>query len=344
MALTDQNIADMLTTTLHDLGRGRFWQIAQELAEYYVLPRLLRKGGNVRIKTNGIGVKETLMVGTGGESRWVGLAEEDTYNWEDLLTQLTVVWVRLNDNMIWERRMLLENRGQARINNVIKPQRVAMMLRIAKALESGYFGTPDASDTKKPWGLKYWLTKNSTTGFNGGLPSGFSNKGGVNITKYPQFKNYTFQYTNVTKADLILKMRTAHRKTNWRSPYKTSQMRSEFGARRQIFMNEPTIASFENLAEAQNENLGRDLAPFDDMTSFKKHPLIYIPYLDDDSTNPIYMNDIETFFPIILKGDYLRESDAHSLVPKQHNMFAVDMDLSINFVCPNPRANTVGSL
>jgi len=337
--LTDQNIADMLTTTLHNLGRGRFHQIAQELAEYYVMPRLLRKG-NVKIQTSGIGIKETLMTSDGGSSRWVGLNEEDSYNWEDILTQLTVVWCRLNDNMMWERRMLLENRGEARINNCIKPQRVAMMLRIAKALEAAYFGTPDATDTKVPWGLKYWCTKNATTGFNGGLPSGFSTKGGVNITTYPSFKNYTFQYTSVTKADVIKKLRTAHRATNWRSPYKTSEMVSEWGARRQIYMNEETISSFEDVGEAQNENLGRDVAPYDDQISFKKHPLIYIPYLDDDTTNPIYMNDVETIKPIILKGDYLRESDAHKVAGK-HNTYAVDLDLSINFVCTNPRANVV---
>ena len=172
MPLTDADIADMITTTLHDLGRGRFYQIAQELAEYYVLPRLLRKGGNLKIKPSGIGIKETLMTSTGGSARWVGLNEEDVYNWEDILTQLTVTWCRLNDNMMWERRMLLENRGEARVNNVIKPQRVAMMLRIAQALEEGYFAAPDATDTKKPWGLKYWLTKNATTGFNGGHSSG----------------------------------------------------------------------------------------------------------------------------------------------------------------------------
>jgi len=340
MALTDQNIADMITTTLHDLGRGRFWQIAQELSEYYVLPRLLRKG-NVKIKSNGIGVKETLMHSTGGQSRWVGLNEEDSYNWQDILTSLTVVWVRLTDNMSWERRMLLENRGEARINNVIKPQRVAIWLRMATALEDGFFAAPDATDTKKPWGLKYWLVKNATTGFNGGLPSGFSTVGGVNITTYPTFKNYTFQYTDVSKSDVIKKLRTAHRKTNWRSPYKTSEMRSEFGARRQLFMNENTISGFEDVGEAQNENLGRDVAPFDDMISFKRHPLVYIPFLDSDTSNPIYMTDLDTIYPIVLKGDYLRETDAR-LAPNQHNTFISDMDLSINFVCANRRANAVG--
>jgi hypothetical protein len=342
MPLTDANIADMITTTLHDLGRNRFHQIAQDLAEYLVLPQLLKKG-NVRIQRSGIGIKETLMTKTGGSARWVGLNEEDSVTYTDVLDGLTVVWVRLTDNMSWERRMLLENRGEARINNVIKPQRVAMMLRIADALEEGFFAAPDASDTKKPWGLKYWLVKNTTTGFNGGLPSGFTTVGGVNITTSPTFKNYTAQYTNVTKADLIKKMRTAHRKTNWRSPFKTSQMMSEFGARRQIFLNEATISNIEDVGEGQNENLGRDVASMDDNIVFKKHPFVYSRYLDEDTTNPLYMTDTETIKPVVLKGDFLRETDAMRS-PKQHNTFEVHVDLSINFVMTNRRANAVFSL
>jgi len=341
MPLRDSDISDMLTTTLHDLGRGRFYQIAQELVEYLVLGRLLRRT-NVRIQSSGIGIKETLMTKTGGTARWVGLGEEDAINYIDVLDQLTVVWCRLTDNMAWERRMLLENRGEARINNVIKPQRVAMMLRIADALEEGYFGAPDASDVKKPWGLKYWIVKNATTGFNGGLPSGFTTVGGVSLTDSPTFKNYTFIYTDVSKDDLIKKMRTAHRKTRWRSPYKTSQMKSEFGERRQIFVNEATISDIEDVGEAQNENLGRDIASLDDEIVFKKHPIRYVPYLDSDTTNPIYMNDVDTLVPFVLKGDYLRESDA-ARSPKQHNVFEVHVDLSINFVCPNRRANVVGA-
>lgn len=339
MPLRDIDIVDMLTTTLHDLGRGRFYQIAQELAEFIVLPQLLKKG-NIRVQTSGVGIKETFMNTTGGSSRWVGMLEEDSVNWSDLLDQITVNWCRLTDNMAWERRMLLENRGAARINNVIKPQRVAMMLRVAQALEEGYFDAPDASDIKKPWGLKYWIVKNATTGFNGGLPSGFTTVGGVSLTDSPTFKNYTFQYTNITKADLIKKLRTAHRKTNWRSPVKQPEMVADFGMRRQLFVNEATISTIEDVGEAQNENLGRDIAPMDDKIAFKRHPITYVPYLDDDTTNPVYMVDMATMVPIVLKGDYLRESDA-ARSPKQHNMFEVHVDLSINFVCVNRRANAV---
>jgi len=339
MPLRDLDIADMITTTLHDLGRGRFHQIAQELAEYFVMPDILKKG-RIRIQTSGIGIKETLMTSIGGTSRWVGMLEEDVVNWSDVLDQLTVNWCRMTDNMAWERRMLLENRGEARINNVIKPQRVAMMLRIAAGLEAGFFAAPDASDIKVPWGLRYWVVKNATTGFNGGLPSGFSTVGGVSLSDSPTFKNYTFQYTNITKQDLITKLRTAHRKTNWRSPYKTSEMISEFGDRRVLQVNEATISKIEDVGEAQNENLGRDVASMDDRIVFKRHPIQYIPYLDADTTNPVYMLDKNTITPIVLKGDYLRESDAIRS-PKQHNVFEVHVDLTINFICTNRRANAV---
>lgn len=339
MPLRDVDIADMLTTTLYDLGRGRFYQIAQELSEYLVLPRLLRKE-RIRMQSSGVGIKETLMTSTGGSARWVGLLEEDTLNFGDLLDQMTVNWCRLTDNMTWERRMLLENRGEARINDVILPQRVAMMLRIADALEEGFFAAPDASDVKKPWGLKYWIVKNATTGFNGGLPTGFTTVGGVSLTDSPTFKNYTFQYTDVTKADLIKKLRTAHRKTKWRSPVRKPGMESEFGERRQLFCNEVTISAIEDVGESQNENLGRDIASMDDQIVFKKHTINYVPYLDSDTSYPIYMLDTDTIVPFILKGDYLRETDAVRS-PRQHNMFEVHVDLSINFICVNRRANAV---
>lgn len=340
MPLRDIDIADMLTTTLYDLGRGRFYQIAQELQEYLVLPRLLRKE-RVRIQSSGVGIKETIMTSTGGSARWVGLGEEDAYNFADVLDQMTVNWCRLTENMAWERRMLLENRGEARINDVILPQRVAMMLRIADALEEGWFAAPDASDVKKPWGLKYWIVKNATTGFNGGLPTGFTTVGGVSLTDSPTFKNYTFQYADVTKQDLVDKLRTAHRKTRWRSPVRKPGMESEFGERRQLFCNEVTIKAIENVGEAQNENLGRDIASMDDQIVFKKHPIQYVPHLDEDTSYPIYMLDTDTIVPFILKGDYLREGDAR-IAPLNHNWFLVNVDLSINFICLNRRANAVG--
>ena len=105
-------------------------------------------------------------------------------------------------------------------------------------------------------------------------------------------------------------------------------------------MNAATISSMEDLGEAQNENLGRDLARYDDEITFRRHPLRYTRKLDADTSNPIYMIDKATFVPIVLKGDYLRTSDTHK-APLQHNTFVAEIDLTINTICVNRRNNAV---
>ena len=340
MPIRDVDIADMLTTTLYNLGEGRFYQIAQELQDYEFMGNILTKRGGVKVLSSGLGIQETLMHSIGGLSRWVGLFDEDVYNFQDLLKKMQVQWTRLTDTMAFERRMTLENRGKARINNVIKPQKHAMMLRVAQTLENAFFGVPDASDNLVMWGLKYWIVKNSVTGFNGGAASGFTLVGNINLTEVPNFKNYTVTYTSVTKADLIKKLRTAHRKTKWKSPVTKAQFRGDTGQQRVLYMNETTISALEDLGEAQNENLGRDLAPFDDEMTFKRHPLRWVSALDTDTAYPVYMIDKATFIPFVLKGDYLRQGDVHKS-PKQHNTFVSEIDLSINTVNVNRRANAV---
>lgn len=346
--LRDVDISDFLTTTLYQLGRGRFYQIAQELQEYELMGFILKANGvknnkgklDVRVIPNGLGIQETLMTSIGGLSRWVGLFDEVTYNFADVLAKMQVQWTRLSDNMSWERRMILENKGESRINNIVKPQKMAMMLRIAQTLENAFFGTPDANDNLTMWGLKYWIVQNAVTGFNGGAASGFTTVGNINLTDNPTFKNYTFTYSAVSKADLIAGLRTAHRKTNWRSPITMAQFRGDTGNRRVLYMNENTINNIELVGEGQNENLGRDIASMDGQIVFKRHPLRWIPKLDADSNNPIYMLDKATIVPFVLKGDYLRFGDVHK-APHQPNVFVSDVDLSINTICVNRRNNAV---
>lgn len=350
---TDAQINDLVTTTLNQLGRGRFYQIAQELQRYELMGFILRANGtkltsgkgkgklDVRVIDNGIGVQETLMTSIGGSSRWVDLFEEDVYNFTDVLAKMTVPWTQLVDHMTFERRMVIKNKGESRINNVIKPQRMAMMLRVAKTLEDAFFEAPQSGNSKVMFGLKYWIVQNASTGFNGGLPSGFSTVGNINITDNPTFKNYTFTYAAVSKADLVAKLRTAHRKTDWTSPITMAQFRGDTGNRRVVYVNESTINNIELVGEGQNENLGRDIASMDNQIVFKRHPIRWIPKLDSDTNNPVYMLDKGTIFPFVLKGDYLRFGDAHK-APHQHNVIVSDVDLSINTICVNRRSNAVG--
>lgn len=336
--LMDTDIEDFMTTTLRDLGRMKFGQIAQELQDYEVMSKWLKKD-KVQF-SDGAGIQRTLMVKTGGAAAHVGLFDEEEVNITDLLKNITIPWRQARTFWAWERRTLMKNKGKSRINDYIKPQRAGAMIDLAEELETKAWTLPEPSATVDPWGIPYWVVKNSATGFNGGYPSGYTTIAGLSLTDAPKFYNYTGTYENVTKADLIKSMRTSHRKCRFKSPVSIPEFRGGKGTRYRYYMNEATISVFEELGEAQNENLGRDLAPFDDQMTFRRHPIIWVPQLDADSTNPVYQIDHSTFYPVVLKGDYLRESDSIR-TDANHNVYKVFVDLSYNYLCTNRRGNAV---
>lgn len=352
MPITDQDIADLLTTTHYNMRKGKFTDISQELNDYLVMPYLIKKNKGLIIKKNGIGIEQTLMHTHGGRSRWVGEYDEDVYNVIDHLKKMQLNWCLLNDSLAYTRSEVLENRGEARINNVILPRRRALYLRVAETMEDAFFAAPDVDDDLTPWGLLYWIVKNASAGFNGGYPSGFSRIANINLSEVPAFKNYTDNYDAVTKGDLITKLRRAHRRTKWKSPKPMKQFEGDTSPRRTLLTNEDTVEAFEDIGEAQNDNLGRDLAPMntgsikglqktpDGEIMFKRHPITYVPHLDNDTSDPVYMIDLDTFHALAFAGDNMRLSD-FSKLPLQHRVFGADLDHKMQFLCDNRRNNAV---
>ena len=80
-----------------------------------------------------------------------------------------------------------------------------VMTRPLGASLADWFGKPtDSSDVVTPRGLFYWIVKNSgTPGFNGGIPSGFTDVGGLSPTTYPRWKNWTGQYVNIVMKTVV---------------------------------------------------------------------------------------------------------------------------------------------
>jgi len=356
MPIRDQDIADLLITTLNTIRRERFIDMSQELTEYIVVPYLLTQRGGLVVKKGGVGIEETLMVEHGGRSRFVGEYDEDVIVVIDHLKKMKLFYSLLTDNLAYTRSEILDNRGKERINNIIKPRRRALYLRVAETMEENFFQTPDADDDLTPWGLKYWIVKHATAGFNGGYPTGFTRIAQINLTEVPQFKNYTDTYVAISKTDLILKMRRAHRRTNWRSPRKDPGVEGNTSPRRLLLANEDVVEGIENIGEAQNENLGRDVAPMDAGQNrfrgtglrntpdgeilFKRHPIVYARSLDSDTSDPVYGLDMFTFHAITQQGDNMRLGD-FTVAPTQHRVFVAHLDHKHQTICTNRRNNYV---
>lgn len=331
MIITEQDIRDMVVTTLRNLGPPTFVQAAQRLADYEVFPIWFKKD-RVQL-TGGTGIRRTIMLRTSNTARFVGLTDEDTPVVSDLMEAIEADWTRVSDDWSFERRQVLMNAGDSFITDVIVPKRIDTMLNIVDKIESGAFSAPSSSsDRRSPLGLPYWVCRGSGTGFTGRHPTGHTSVGGINADENPNWRNYYDTYSAFTKSDLIRKMRRAWSAINFKSPVDIKDYVFNRGVRYRCYCNSETMRNFEELAENQNENLGRDLASIDGVSlSFRGSPIREIKYLDNDSNFPIYMIDHSKFMTYVLKGDYMRESEPTN-DRTNHNWFTIYVDCTYQHI------------
>jgi len=343
MALQVEDIDDIAVSTLENVGRGKFTQIAQELPDYEVWGYLLKR--QKRQFEGGLAIRLNVMHTLSGAARHVGLYSQDVLHRGDVLTQGSIPWRHSETSYMYDRREVLINSGSdpEEVVNIIVVLRLDAMLDFVKLLEDTWFSKPaDSSDNETPYGLPYWVVKNSVTGFNGGNPDGFAaGAGNIDQSVYANWANYTFAYTSVTKADLVKKMRTAYRACNFKSPVPGRGMNDGNGRKYRIYVNEATISTMEDLGEAQNENLGRDLASMDGQMVFHGNPIVYVAKLNADTSNPIYGVDFNQHELVFLKGNYMHETGPDK-VGNSHNTKGVHVDLSWNTRCKNRRTSFVG--
>lgn len=340
MLLTDRQILDLTTGTLENMDPMSFVQIAQPLQEYEVMPRWLKK--DKVVIDGGKGITRSLMIKLSYGARHVGMYEKDNVNVTSFMKTLSIPWRHATNNWAYDRREILMNEGDGKLMvfKLIEPRRGDCMISFADELERKAWVCPAADNEKDPYGIPYYIVKNAAEGFNGGAPSGHTTVAGVNPTSVEGWKNYTGTYTNKSKRDLISKLRTAYRRMSWKSPVNLKDYTSGRGDKMRIYVNEPTINELELIGESQNDNLGNDLASKDDTIVFKKHPIRWIPILDLDTQDPVYFVDHGTFYPVVLEGDFLRESDP-MIIGDQHNMVQTHVDLTYNYLCINRRKNGV---
>ena len=336
-ALTAPQLSDLVQTTLRDLGEMRFTEISTNLQRHTAMRNLLRK--NRVVFQSGYGLQWDVMVNQTGAAANVGLGASDNVNIVDTMTQATVDWRNTVTSYAVIGQELAMNRTPRRIVDLLKTRRIAAMISLAELMETNFWGPPVAStDNLTPWGVNTWLVKNATQGFNGGAPTGYTTIG-LNPTTYPNWNNWTDQYTIVSRDDFIRKLRKAATFTDWQPPVDgipTFDTGDEYG----FYTNYGVIGPLEEALESQNDNLGNDIASQDGKTMFRRQPVIWIPKLEADTTNPIYGIDWGTFKTGILEGWWLKET-AVPIVPGQHTVAAQFVDLSYQFFTRDRRRHLV---
>lgn len=335
------NIADLVATTQKNLGRMQWTEIASDLQEYHALRNILKKE-KVTFQS-GIGLQWNVLVNDNGSAQNVGLFGDDSVGIVDGMQTATAPWRHTTANYAFERREVAMNRDPARIVDLVKTRRAMAMISLAKRMEISMWSKPaDSNDQTEPFGIPYWVTTSATAafGFNGTNPTGFSSgAGGLSSTTYTAWANGTGTYSAYTKSSMVALMREAATKTHFVSPVDLPSYSR--GERYAIYAGYTVIQKLEEIAEQQNDNLGKDVAAMDGLVTFRKIPCLWVPYLDSSTTTGIiYGINWGELAPVVLQGEYLVES-APEKVPGKHTTMQSFVDLSWNLRCTNRRKQWV---
>jgi hypothetical protein len=336
-ALTAVAIGDLVNTTLRDLGEMRFTEIATDLQKHTAMRNLLKV--NRIVLESGYGVQWDVMVNQTGAAANVGLGASDNVNDVDTMVQATADWRNSTTNYSIIGQVIDMNREPRRIVNLVQTKRIAALISLAELMEANFWGPPvPITDLVTPWGVNTWIVKNATEGFNGGVPSGYTTIG-LNPTVYPRWNNWTYQYTSVSRDDLIRHWRKAATFTDFQPPVDgipTFNTGDNYG----FYTNYGVIGPLEEAVESQNDNLGNDLASKDGLTMFRRVGVTWVPKLEADTTNPVYGLNWGWFKTYILRGWWLKETRV-PIYPGQHTISAHFLDSTYQFILKNRRVHFV---
>jgi hypothetical protein len=341
MTIQYADIDDAVLLTQQNLvKRGAFTDLQTDLQDH-VLVRELWKGRK-KVFGGGDPWEFEAQIDHNHSAKAVGLFETDGSALTDTMIKGTVNARHVNAHYIYDQREPAFQKGGVAIVNLVKTRYVAMMVSFFEYLEGVLWSLP-SDDNKTPFGVKYWVTRNSSEGFNGGNPTGFSSgKAGISQSTYARWANWTNEYAAVSKEDLIRKMRRAHRRTKFRSP--VSHATPTVGSMRNgIYTNDDVIGLMEEELESQNMNLGNDLASKDGRTMFKSTPVTYVSYLNSDTKDPVYMLDWQTMALGVLQG-WQNQLSAPYMVPNKSKVRRVDLDATMQMICTDLRRQAVINL
>lgn len=339
--LTFQDIQDAVGSTQRQFGPPSFRQVAQASTRYEIFSRWFRE--DKVLISEGYGIERQLMLDEEDDDDiHVGAYAEDEVTFEDVMGKLRVDYVLAKKGWTFNYDEIMNNRGGAMLFDLIESRRSAKMLTIIKGIEAkGWAAPTSSSDDLVPYGVPFWVVKNATRGFTGGYPTGFTDLANIDLAEHPNFKNWSNPYTDISRQDLIHKMRDGRLETDFQSPLEVGGEGDVIMESYRQYCNNQTYLDLEEKMEDQNENLGPDIGKTAaGRILFNGNPIVATPALNDDDQDPVYSLCHDVFKPIVQAGNFLRESEVIRS-SKNSDQFVVFISLKYNYVCFDRRRQAV---
>ena len=297
------------------------------------------------------------------------LTDEISINWTYMQDDYSVERHELLELFETNRIALTDVTGMMKaIADLVKIRRENCIHNLASMVEDEVFTAPLViSPTKASedhlLSLPYWLVKITgaqvTSGggqtaicgdFQGGLPTAqdgtaFTTVAGVDPTATDKELwrswNDTWDASDGSISDNdIDRMENAFLMLNFKPPVKTTEYSASMFKLR-MYAGRTTILNYKKRRRQANDQIGMDLAGPDGAV-FNNTPIQHVPILNTSVNSnsvadyPLYFHNGRYLFPVILKGDNLRESNIAG-DRDQHDVATTFINLSGNLECTSRR-------
>ncbi len=328
-SLNIEQFGDLLVTTLAKFQKPDYVNLVTDLVDFPAAKSLVKKS---RMKLmDGKNVDWKVKMQTGNSFRNISITAQDSVNIVDGFVSATANWRKSEVKYAFYEEEMTINRGESELVDLIKSREDGAAYDWIEGIENNFWRFPSASDTVTPLGAPYWITKNATTGFSGGIPTGYTDVAGISPTTYPRWNNYTAQDSGTTLDDFVRKVRVMCEATGFKPPVAAVPDLGKAG-RRGFFTTLTRKTLLEDLVDSRNDNLGNDLAKNDNAVIIRGIPVTYVPRLDEDTTNPFYQIDWDNY-KIAVQNGWWQKRKTISPYPGQRNVSAVFMDTLYQFIC-----------
>ena len=307
MGYAAENLADLVTTTLRDLGRFKWTDISFDLQKYHALPSLLKKK-RVPIES-GVQIQWNVQVSDSGQAEHVKLFQVLGVNVEDVMVTANVPWRHTNTKYAIEDRERAMNRDPARVVDLTVVRRHDAHVSLAKLMETCLWSCPDSGDDITPYGLLYWIVKHASLGFYGGNHANFSSgPGNLSATTYAAWRNHTGTYSLgvYDTSVFVRRIRQLMTYTHFESPVPDHPKYAR-ADQNVIYTTYAPLAGLEEIAVAQNDQMGRDVASMDGKVLIRGTPVRWVPQLEVDTSGPLYFVNWGVLDIVFLRGEYMNE-------------------------------------
>ena len=338
-----ETFGDLLLLTTNRLRKGKRTNIMMPLQRYPAFKRIINRKA-VKDRAGGALIDIRVQYKTNGSARNVEPYQSDDVNDVDTFTSGNVPFRFTEASYVFDERIDHANSAPERIYDLVKSKRDAAVGDLAKKMESDFWSKPvSSSDTKQPYGVKYWIVGNtaSTGGFDGGNPAGFTaGAGNIDSATYTGWANWTDNFVTVNSADFQTKLWEATYKTDFEGVVDGDEYRngtSQYG----YYCGYDIIPDLRKMAQAQNQSIGWDLDPGSGKVMYQRTPIDIVSQIDGEAGTPFFGIDWGCFWIAVDSRMWMRETEPSNAQTNSHNVYSSHIDNKWQPVCDNRRKQFV---